>query len=237
MEARADLLTGYIQDDWKVSSRFTLNLGLRYEYLRPFHDKYNKLANVDQDTDPLHPQLILAGQVGASNFVNSDMNNVQPRVGFAYQVIPNKLVIRSGYGMYYPMQRFSPFGDSSSIVVNPPYNVAVSTSSDGITPSSLLKNGIPADQLALQNAKSVSLASLQRNPSYGYSQQWNMNLQYQFANNWMFQLGYFGDRGTHLVNLIDTKSTSTLWAPATSTSGVGTPACSFRCRFRARRDR
>ena len=45
--------------------------GVRYEYLRPFQDKYNKLANVDLDTDPLHPQLILAGQVGAANFINS----------------------------------------------------------------------------------------------------------------------------------------------------------------------
>jgi hypothetical protein len=203
VEARATLLSGYFQDDWKLSPRFTLNLGVRYEYLRPFQDKYNKLANFDMDTDPLHPQLILASQVGKSQFVNSDANNFQPRVGLAYQLIPEKLVLRTGYGIYYPFARFSPFGDSSSILVNPPYNVAVATSSDGITPASLLINGIPPNQLALQNAQSVSLASTQRNPSYGYSQQWNFNLQYQFARNWMLQAGYFGDRGTHLVNLLD----------------------------------
>jgi hypothetical protein len=178
--------------------------------LRPFQDKYNKFANVDLDTDPSNPQLVLAGQVGKSNFVNSDPNNVAPRVGFAYQLLQGKLVLRSGYGIYYPFARLSPFGDSSSILVNPPYNVAVSTSSDGITPASFLKNGIPLDQLALQRAQSVSLASLQRNPSYGYSQQWNMNVQYQFANNWMLQVGYFGDRGTHLVNLIDTNYVTSL---------------------------
>jgi hypothetical protein len=210
VEARATLLTGYVQDDWKLTPRFTLNLGARYEYLRPFQDKYNKLANVDLDTDPSNPQLVLASQVGKANFVNSDANNVAPRVGFAYQLLQSKLVIRSGYGIYYPFARFSPFGDSSSILVNPPYNVAVSTSSDGITPASLLKNGIPADQLALQHAQSVSLASTQRSPSYGYSQQWNMNVQYQFANNWMLQVGYFGDRGTHLVNLVDTNYVQSL---------------------------
>jgi Carboxypeptidase regulatory-like domain/TonB dependent receptor len=203
VEARATLFTGYFQEDWKVSQRFTLNLGVRYEYLRPFQDKYNKLANFDMDTDPQHPALILAGQTGSSKFVNSDADNFQPRVGLAYQLIPGKFVVRAGYGIYFPFARFSPFGDSSSILVNPPYNVAVTTSSDGITPASLLKNGIPANSLALQNAQSVSLASTQRNPSYGYSQQWNMNLQYQFAGNWMFQVGYFGDRGTHLVNLVD----------------------------------
>lgn len=203
IEARASLFGGYFQDDWKVTPRFTFNLGVRYDYLRPYQDKYNKLANFDIDTDPQHPALVLAGQVGNSNFVSSDVNNFQPRIGLAYQVIPEKFVVRAGYGVYFPLARFSPFGDSSSIVVNPPYNVAVATSSDGITPASLLRNGIPADQLALQNAQSVSLASLQRNPAYGYSQQWNLNVQHQLARNWMFQVGYFGAKGTHLVNLVD----------------------------------
>jgi hypothetical protein len=187
-----------------------VNLGLRYEFLRPFQDKYNKLANFDIDTNPQSPMLVLASQVGASKFVNSDADNFQPRVGLAYQLIPEKLVVRAGYGIYYPFARFSPFGDSSSILVNPPYNVAVATSSDGVTPASFLKNGVPVNELALQNAQSVSLASSQRNPSYGYSQQWNMNVQYQFVRDWMFQVGYFGDRGTHLVNLIDTNYVDSL---------------------------
>ena len=195
VEARATLLAGYVQDDWKVTPRFTLNLGLRYEYLRPYQDKYNKLVNFDIDSDPSRPALVLAGQVGKSNFVSSDANNFEPRVGLAYQVIPEKLVVRAGYGVYFPLARFSPFGDSSSILVNPPYNVAATTSSDGITPASLLKDGIPANQLSLQNAQSVSLASLERNPAYGYSQQWNLNVQNQLARNWMFQVGYFGSKG------------------------------------------
>ena len=203
IDGRATLLAGYVQDDWKVNQRLTLNLGLRYEYLRPFEDKYDKLANVDIDTDPFHPTLILSSQIGRSSFVKADPDNFQPRVGLAYQLIPQKLVLRTGYGIYYPLARFSPFGDSDSILVNPPYNIEVATSSDGITPASLLKNGIPADTLALQNAQSVSLASHQRNPALGYAQQWNLNLQYQLANNWMVQLGYFGTRGTHLVNKVD----------------------------------
>lgn len=203
VDARATLLAGYFQDDWKVTRRFTLNLGVRYEFLRPFEDKFDKLANVDIDTDPLHPTLILSSQVGQSSFVKADSNNFQPRVGVAYQVIPEKLVLRTGYGIYFPLARFSPFGDSDSILVNPPYNIEVATSSDGITPASLLKNGISPDSLALQNAQSVSLASHQRNPALGYAQQWNLNLQYQLASNWMVQVGYFGTRGTHLVNKVD----------------------------------
>ncbi|MCU1258440.1 MAG: Oar protein [Bryobacterales bacterium] len=210
VEARAILLGGYLQDDWKVNQRFTLNVGLRYEFLRPFEDKYNKLANLDMDTNPLHPQLILESQVGRSDFIHANPFNFQPRVGLAYQLLPDKVVVRAGYGIYSPFQRFSPFGDSSSIVVNPPYNVSVTTSSDGITPASLLKSGIPADQLSLQHATSVSLASLQRDPPHSYSQQWNTNIQYQFASNWMFQVGYFGDRGVHLANLVDTNYVTSL---------------------------
>ena len=208
VEARAILLSGYLQDAWKISQRFTLNLGLRYEFLRPFEDKYNKLANFDMDTDPLNPQIVL--QTGGSSLVEANPFNFQPRVGLAYQLLPNKLVVRAGYGIYSPFQRFSPFGDSSSIVVNPPYNVSSTTSSDGITPASLFKNGIPADQLSLQHVTSVSLASLQTNPPHSYSQQWNANVQYQFASNWLFQVGYFGDRGTHLANLVDTNYVTSL---------------------------
>jgi hypothetical protein len=210
IEGRATMWAGYFQDDWKVTRRLTVNLGARYEYLRPFQDKYNKLANFDLDTDPLRPGLVLAADVGKADFLSSDFNNVQPRVGLAYQIMPEKLVLRAGYGTYFPMARFSPFGDSSSILVNPPYNVAVTTSSDGITPASFLKNGIPADQLALQNAQSVSLASLERKPTLGYSQQCNFNLQHQVARDWMVQVGYFGNKGTHLSNLIDTNYVESL---------------------------
>ena len=101
IESRAILAAGYIQDDWKVNGRFTLNLGLRYEYLRPYQDKYGKFANFDIDTDPQHPTLVLANQVGKSNFVSADTNNFQPRVGLAYQLIPEKFVVRAGYGIYY----------------------------------------------------------------------------------------------------------------------------------------
>src|SRR5262249_1701456 len=98
IEGRATMWAGYFQDDWKVTRRLTVNLSARYECMRPFQDKYNKLSNFDLDTDPLRPALVLAADVGKADFLSSDFNNVQPRVGLAYQIKPEKLVLRAGYG-------------------------------------------------------------------------------------------------------------------------------------------
>jgi hypothetical protein len=209
-DLRGTMLGGYLHDEWRVTPGFTLNLGVRYEYFDQYEDKFDQLANFDIDTDPQNPSLILSSQVAQPSFINTDVNNFQPRIGLAYQLIPEKVVVRAGYGIFYPLPRFSPFGDSDSILVNPPFNVARTTTSDGITPASLLKDGIPEDALAFEKATSVALASTERDPAYGYSQQWNLNLQYQLASNWMFQVGYFGNKGNHLANKIDANDVESL---------------------------
>lgn len=212
IDGRAQLYGGYIQDTLKVNQRFTLDLGVRYDFFRPFEDKFDQLATVDIGTGPPDTRIILSSNSTPPSLIHTDTNNVQPRVGLAYQVIPEKVVIRAGYGIFYPLQRFSPFGDSDSIVVNPPYNVAVAASSDGITPASLLREGIRADALALRNANSVALASTERRPSYGDAQHWNLNVQYEAARNWLFQVGYFAAKGTHLVQKTDANDVVSLGA-------------------------
>src|SRR5208337_1081741 len=81
LDSRAIFLAGYFQDDWKVNQRFTLNLGLRYQFQRPYEDIYNKLANVDMDTNPVQPQMILEGQTGKSSFYQANPHDFEPRVG------------------------------------------------------------------------------------------------------------------------------------------------------------
>jgi hypothetical protein len=184
---------------------------MRYQYLYPFHDVYDRLANVDLDTNPLQPQIELEAQFRGQGFWgHNSYLDFEPRLGLAYQLFNGKVVVRSGYGVYSPFQRFSPFGDSDSDVVNPPYDVSVAPSSNGITPALMLQNGVSANIVSLQNATSVSLASQQRTPPHQYTQQYNLNVQYQFANNWMFQVGYFGLKGTHLVNVFDANYVPTL---------------------------
>ncbi len=109
---------GYVQDDWKVLPKLTLNLGLRYEFMTPDYEENNQMYNFD----PVNNRLLAAGNgtdinstapghvydihyVGGSSLasrglVDPNYTNFAPRIGFAYEVTP-KTVIRGGYGMSY----------------------------------------------------------------------------------------------------------------------------------------
>ncbi len=87
----------FAQDDWKVNSRLTLNLGLRYEYLGVLQEKENRLSNFLFDRG-----LVPVGDAGLKNVWNPDYNNFAPRFGFAYDVGgKGKTIVRGAVGMYY----------------------------------------------------------------------------------------------------------------------------------------
>jgi len=112
----------YVQDDWKVTPRLTVNLGLRYEWSTPYSERYNRLQfndftgdtgisiPVDRDGTGLFPQFGQIGGIGGiSTFPTSghrhspvDRNNWAPRLGFAYQLASNT-VLRGGVGIFYGM--------------------------------------------------------------------------------------------------------------------------------------
>jgi outer membrane receptor protein involved in Fe transport len=91
----------YLQDDFRVNNKLTLNMGVRYEYATPRWEKDNILSNYDPSTNT----LIQAkdGSLFDRTLVNSDRNNFAPRLGLAYSVTP-KTVIRGGYGISYVHQ-------------------------------------------------------------------------------------------------------------------------------------
>ena len=112
----------YVQDDWKVTPKLTVNIGLRYEWSTPYTERYNRLQfndftgdtgisiPVDRDGTGLFPQFGQIGEIrGISTFPTSghrnspvDRNNWAPRLGFAYQLASNT-VLRGGAGMFYGM--------------------------------------------------------------------------------------------------------------------------------------
>lgn len=104
----------YLQDDWQVTRRLTLNLGLRYDLFAPYFETDNRMANFDRTTR----QLVVAGVGGVSrSTVNTDGNNIGPRVGFAYQ-LSGKTVLRSAYGLFYTIDRG---GIDNQLIENPPF--------------------------------------------------------------------------------------------------------------------
>lgn len=102
----------FVQDDIRVSARFTLNLGLRYEYFQPYHAVYNRTntyrAGQQSTVTPAAPVgLVFPGDVGVlPGLLPSDKNNFGPRVGFAWDPLGNgRLSIRAGYGLFYEDMR------------------------------------------------------------------------------------------------------------------------------------
>ncbi|HLJ13859.1 MAG TPA: TonB-dependent receptor, partial [Bryobacteraceae bacterium] len=113
----------YFQDDWKITQRLTLNLGVRYELYWPMTDTDNKLADfVLGPSDPNYGHLVFAGLNGQSrSLMNVDKGNVAPRFGFAYRVPhTGDLTIRGGYGMFYgnPDEQI---GVGAMMTNNPPF--------------------------------------------------------------------------------------------------------------------
>jgi hypothetical protein len=191
----------YAQDDWKITPNLTLNLGMRYELVLPFIDKYDRIGIFDDYTDPNNPKLIYGGTLGKDRYNRAmfaiDKNNVMPRAGFAYK-LGKKTVLRGGYGIFY--NYLEPMGDSEYLIGNPPNAYGVALASSATAPAVLLKEGPPPGSLDLSKATGLTFIAYERRADIGYGQQWNFNIQRELASDWMVELGYSGSKGTHLLN-------------------------------------
>lgn len=200
VDLRQTLYAGYVQDDWKVTSRLTLNLGVRYELVLPWTDIRDRMGNFDITTDPENPVLVPAGSRGTSNFdragYKADPNNFMPRLGFAYKIDDNT-VLRAGWGLYYTYME--PFGDAQYLIGNPPNAYIVDMNSSATRPAVVLADGPPPGSLELENATGVQFVSYDVDPDLGNAQQWNVNIQRELGEDWMFEVGYSGSVGRHLL--------------------------------------
>ena len=189
----------FVQDDWKLTPRLTVNLGARYEIFEPFLDRYDRMGIFDITTDPNTPRLVLAGAEGRDRYNRAmyatDKNNIMPRIGFAYKLDAHT-VVRSGYGMFYGY--LQPSGEAEWLVGNPPAAYAVTLTSSATVPAVLLQQGPPEGSLVLTRATGLTFSSYERHPSGSYAQQWNFNIQREVGRDWIAEIGYSGSKGTHL---------------------------------------
>lgn len=210
----------YIQDDWKVKSNFTLNLGLRYELDKPLvdsKDRVNTFRPGQQSTVfPTAPRgLVFPGDNGITRSTyQTDKNNFGPRVGFAWDVLKNgKLAVRAGYGVYYDtvisettlqfltsepfaIQPFSVCTTIDNPFTNPDFGGICSPSIAQPFPFTPAQPGDAFDFAALGT---MSLTVNEAGFKTPYSHQYNMNIQWEFAKNYLLEVGYVGTTGVNLL--------------------------------------
>jgi len=196
-ESRQHIWQGYVQDDWKATSRLTVNAGLRYELPLPFYETSNHYADVILEQGPLYGTLLDASNAAQygyrRSFVDPNYRNFAPRLGFAWQANP-KTVVRAAGGIFYARDENVPVADRPTN--NPPYYILSSYTSDQIDPSILLSTGFPANAINPASVKTPSVNSYLKHSPTPYVQQWTLNAQHDFGLGFVGQLTYVGSN-TH----------------------------------------
>jgi Carboxypeptidase regulatory-like domain/TonB-dependent Receptor Plug Domain/TonB dependent receptor len=197
-DLRRDMHFAYIQDDWRATSRLTLNLGVRYEYSTPYWEENNVLSNFDPATN----SMILArdGSIFDRALVHPDRNNFGPRLGFAYTLTPGT-VVRGGYGVSYV--HFSRAGGGDILPINGPQVVnAVVNQTVPSSPSFVTaENGYPAG-LADPSQFNPLTANITYMPSDFSSspvQSWYISVQREIRRNMLLDVAFVGNRANDLL--------------------------------------
>jgi hypothetical protein len=189
----------YFQDDWKVKSNLTLNLGIRYDYFQPIYEVHNRETNINLQTGALE----YAGQNGNSRALyNSYYGGVQPRIGFAYTVVP-KVVVRGGYGI---SSYFEGMGVGLRLTQNAPWEDAYvvngqrPSSGDSLGTPLPVTVGVPASTSGVNTTSSYQAWDPNIRPSE--SQEYSLTTAFQISNTSSFQVGYVGQVTRHLTTPI-----------------------------------
>lgn len=195
----------FLQDDWKVSERLTLNGGLRWEYETPLTIGGNVYSRIDQNTG----KLLVAG-VNASDSLNlvSDKLNIAPRLGAAW-TLNDKTVVRAAYGKFYS-QFFSNLGGSGALYPGFTTTVQYQRRGPGLPQTFLLGQGMPltgvpgtTDPFAAERGASVNQplgfgagwADISPMP---HTHLWNIGIERQLAGGITAQADYVGSHGSNL---------------------------------------
>ncbi len=188
----------FAQDDWKVTRRLTLNLGLRYDYFSPIVEVNNRQSNFDYATGT----LIQAATNGASRaLVKGDRANFSPRVGFAFTPGDNaNTVIRGAYGIFYAGQEIRTAAPLQ-LAYNLPFFYEPSFVSDGVTPVITVSQGFPS--LDPSQAVNPGVTSVDPNLHTPYYQSWNLAVQHALPGAISLEVAYAGSKGTRLQVVTD----------------------------------
>jgi len=221
-DARLWMLSEFVQDDWKLTPKLALNLGLRYDYATWPYSGADRMSNL-LNPNPTAvnaigalfcpgrnaPPCSAASEVGRS-LVKPDKNNFAPRIGLAYQFFPST-VVRAGYGRFYML--FERAGSEDQMFLNPPFlvNNSVTSSSNSTTANGMrLASGfnVSVDPSAICTAapcppgvavlSNIRLRAVNPNNVQPEVDQWNLGIEHQLPWQMVVTGEYVGTKGTHL---------------------------------------
>ncbi len=197
------VIQGFFQDDWKVSNKLTMNVGVRYEFSKPWVEANDQQANFVLDSGPCYGLLITVADRGKCGLnralVHTDGNNLAPRLGLAYQANA-KTVLRSGFGVFFG--RDENVGITRRLPNNPPFTATTQSTSDQINPSIVLSTGFPPGSVDPKNVVSPELNSFPFNSVMPYVIQWNVNVEREVAG-LVAQIGYTGSEAHKLYSVVN----------------------------------
>jgi hypothetical protein len=201
-------ISTFVQDDWKVNRRLTLNLGLRWDWQQKPYERHNGHINFDPAGrvagSPFLGTTVFAGVNGQPrSFMQEDYNDFGPRFGFAYDVFGSgKTVVRGGYGIFYPSIFFRTFLGDTNLFSSTRTNYVAQ--GPGLR-AFLFKDGFPFRPLESPGVSAGPLALLGQSVNYTepdkttpLSQQWNLSVQQQ-VKEWLFDLTYSANKGNHFA--------------------------------------
>ncbi len=186
-DLKQDHLHAYVQDDWRLTSSLTLNLGLRYEYAGAYRDTLGNTTNFDFDTLTFFPDP------GTSDPLNEASHDVAPRLGIAYRW-GQDTVIRGGYGHYLTQPTMA---NVALINRNPPRSRQDTFNTNLASPDLTLANGFLEGRLAGTTVP-PTLTTIPRDYGPGRAKVWSASVQRQLPGDWVGEIGYVGSRTTGL---------------------------------------
>ncbi|MBC7926002.1 MAG: TonB-dependent receptor [Bryobacteraceae bacterium] len=190
----------FFHDSWQVTSRLTLDLGIRYEAYTPVKVRFPAGG---ANYNPANNSLLIAGfgDVGLDAGVNFDANNWAPRFGFAYRLTP-KTVIRGGYGMSYYTDRFGFSGGTISTQFPVIYNVQEGVTGDfrvdgiGTSLPPLPTIALPSNGI-INPAPNQGFFSIPADSQVSSAQSYNLTVQRELPYQMAIDVGYVGTLGRH----------------------------------------
>lgn len=211
----------FFQDDWKIAPRLTLNLGMRYEYVTPWYDKFFRASNFNPDTaavelsgtpapqreylrvETLDPQVAAISRglkfvdLGTKYFYATDKNNFMPRLGFAFDALgTGKLLVRGGTGLFFVnLETASSHGNNYPFRLTQTFTNATVPAATRIAPANTFSLTAP---FAGQAGATITMTARQKSFEVGYVQKYSFGFQWEFLPNFVADVDYMGSYGRKL---------------------------------------